>query len=506
MKIKQIIHSYINIISRVEKFVFLNTTLFSVFLIFVGFIVRLFSIVQSSINPDDINFYEIAINSSFLELIQVKYWAIDYPQLFFLLFKAVGLITTDLLILKLFNLAFYIGSSILIYKVSWYFFQTKKTLFIVLAYALSPFFIMADTTFNPYSGSLFFSLFLIYRYLKVRAHHSRRNILWIVFMTIVGSLFSYAFYFAVAAVLTYAAIEFLTNRKPSARKELLVIGGLMTGGTLPSLMQLVTHLSGFSPMSPYPTTLHVVFSRYLEDIWPIYNQSINFVFLGALLFIFVRGVAQKQVQISLFVVTMLIVSFVSYYVMDLLDLFLTTRLFFLFHVGLILLLFSLLHRSRMGIVTLIFIITIMSIPTFRSLLFHRTNKATYETIAQLMYKSCTGDSFYVIDSSSFHYYPLYHYYIPSSNIRTQNQYECILGQTRTFDVDIKRESEIDYTANKYYFVNLNNKTKRGMFWSNLCMKNSKCSIFTLKDNTFIDVSKYKFGPFFDMNNIRSEFE
>lgn len=474
--------------------------------LFIGFIVRYIRTVSVSINPDDINFYEIALNSSFLELIQVKYWAIDYPQLFFLFFKAVGFITSDLLILKLFNLAFYIGSSILIYKVSWYLFQTKKTLFIVLAYAFSPFFIIADTTFNPYSGSLFFSLLLIERYLKVRAHYSRHNILWIVFTTIVGSFFSYAFYFAVAAVLTYAAIEFLTNRKPSARKELLVIGGLMIGGTLPSLMQLVTHLSGFSPMSPYPTTLHMVFSRYLEDIWPIYNQSINFVFLGVLVFIFVRDVAQKQVKISLFVVSILIVSFVSYYVMDLLDLFLTTRLFFLFHFGLILLLFSLLHRSRMGIVTLIFIIAIMSTPTLRSLLFHRTNKTTYETIAQLMYKSCTGDSFYIIDSSSFHYYPLYHYYIPNSNVRTQEQYECILGQTRTFDVDIKRESEIDQIASNYYFINLNNKTKRGGYWSRLCTENKDCFVYVSKLKSFVKTSSNHIGGLFNISNIISEFE
>lgn len=464
-----------------------------------GLLIRIFLVYKITIYPDDINFYSISLLTRFREIISLKYWAIDYPQGYFLITRLLILLSKDVLFLKVLNLMFYIISSILLYKLGRRLFNDKLvSLFPLALFSSSQFLTGIDISLNPYPFSFTLSIALIYMFIGLVDKFSLRKAIFFGLLITFSTFVSYALFFVIFALLI--SLILFTWKNPSNKKQYVRIAIILFISTIPSIFQLFQIIHLFSALSLYPSSLLEAARDYINSplkqimiLPPVY-----FILPLFVLFFLPR---QKKVTVNktkyfLIPLGILISSIISLVIMERLGLNISTRLFFAFHLGVILLVSFLANKNSLFKQIIIYIILISFIGNIHFILERKTNKQTFEKIAKEMLTECSDpQTFYIIDSSNYYFYPLYHYYIPFSPYKTQKQYECILGHTSVFDTSTKQPLKNlpkSKTTSSYYFINLNQTGSMANNFISLC-RDSTCYIFNARLERFENVND-KFSP------------
>lgn len=437
--------------------------------ILIGLLIRLLLINKLHVNGDEINFYEIGVLTSFKEILQLKYWAIDYPQLYFLMIRFFSLITNELIHFKIANQFFYLISAIFIYKIGNNTFKDKiYVLFPVILYATSSYIIENDINVNPYSAAFALSCVIVFYYLKLKARVTLINILKLGLAIAVGSFISYSMFFVILSIGLDALI---TNFYKKSIKNLEILGAIVVSST-PSIFQLLQSLSGFSSLTPEDSNLSNTLQSFINSFLPTSEILLRFVLIIVVLTLSLVNIVVNHKKMWIFLM-LILGTIIPLFIFEKLDLFLSVRLLYPIFISLIFLTinekakFNLINISVTIILVMLSIIFMINKPSY---------KRIYQNIAGSVYKICSADTTIIIDSSNFNYYSLYHYYFNRVRIYDLAKYECILGRSTIFESTIKRSQKWVYGAKRYFFINMNSSGNNLNNFRHLCV-NAVCCIY-----------------------------
>lgn len=476
-----------------------------------GFLIRIYLIYKIAIYPDDINFYNISLFNRFGGIITLKYWAVDYPQGYFLITRLLILLSPNLLFLKVANLIFYIISSVLLFKLGRRLFKNQLiSLFPFALFSSSQFLMVTDIALNPYALSLTLSIALVYVFISLVDRFSFKKAVLFAFLIIFSTFISYALFLIIFALFIYSF--FSIWKYPSSKKRYLTIVVILLISIIPTLIQLFLIIPLFPALSPHPSSLIDAMRSYIYSnlrqimILPV----IDFIFpVFILVFLPKQKFARMDTaKIYLLSLSIFISSIISFVIMEQLDLNISTRLFFAFHLGIILLLSILASKNNLIKLLVTYFILISFLANYHYALEVKTNKHLFQTIAKQMLVQCSDpQTFFIIDSSNYYFYPLYHYYIPFSPYKTKTRYKCVLGHTSVFDTNI-RKPLLNLPKSKmssYYFINLDQTDSMVKKFINLCQA-SVCYIFNPRLEEFEKIyynSGFNLKYEYNINHINS---
>ena len=129
--------------------------LFFIFLI--GLLIRAYLASQRALWADEVFYFEVSANNSWLNIILTKHWIKDNPPFFMLFLKAWSLISTSIIWLRLTGIISYAVSFLLLFKL---FRDSGKKIFLLILsfFALSVYFSYINYWISPYNLILPFSL------------------------------------------------------------------------------------------------------------------------------------------------------------------------------------------------------------------------------------------------------------------------------------------------------------------------------------------------------------
>jgi len=133
-----------------------------------GGIIRYIRIVQEIVWNDEIFYLSVARNEGLWAIITSSHWIIDHPPLYLLFVHFWSLVSTSSIWLRIPNIFFYLGSSLVLLKIGEQLFRQKFTRLVLSGiYAFFPYFVGIDWQAIPYSLTFLFFLGSFYHYLRI---------------------------------------------------------------------------------------------------------------------------------------------------------------------------------------------------------------------------------------------------------------------------------------------------------------------------------------------------
>lgn len=458
----------------------------------VGLLIRLTLISKLHINGDEINFYEIGIYTSFKDIITIKYWAIDYPQIYFLFVRFISLFSTELIHIKIANQIFYLISAIFVYKIGEkLYFHSYTSLIPLIIYSASSFLIENEINVNPYSAATAFTCIIIYYYLNTKEKASLNNLLFLVIGIFIGTHISYSVLFVVLAIIVDALL--LLQKEYAKFIRIFIFIGLAVS---PSIIQIILSINNFSSLTPESSTLINTLFQFKNSAVPINSIYQQTIMIGTLLTISVFNSITEFKSKSFFLILIVSVIF-SLFILEILDLYIAVRLLYPLYLGLIFLITSRRKKFTKVLIILILLLVYFSI---QFMVKKPSYKHLYQSISKNLYDVCKSKSTIIIDSSDFRYYSLYHYYFNHVVPFNTSKYECLLGRSTVFDSSVKREKKWVYDGEQYYFINMSKKQTNINNYLSLC-RNAECYIFNPELMRFDCINHKNFAHQYAINFV-----
>lgn len=124
--------------------------------IFIGLILRIYYLINYNLIADEIAYLSIARSKTLYDIFTLNHWIKDHGVLYYLFLKLGFFISKDFFYLRFWNLAFYLGSSWVLFAFFKKHFSNELCFLISSLFALFPYFVWMNVVISPFNLAIFF--------------------------------------------------------------------------------------------------------------------------------------------------------------------------------------------------------------------------------------------------------------------------------------------------------------------------------------------------------------
>lgn len=263
--------------SKVEYILRVLSYVPSIAVVMAGLHLRYYRVVNELIWGEEAIYLGIARAHSLLDILFVKHWLIDHPQLYLVFMDFWSMLGTDPIWLRAPNLVVYLLSAYIVFKIANLLFTSSLVKFILLGfYCLMPYFVGIEWQAVPYSFAIFFFWGTTYSVLSlIKSSQSREHLYsLIVFLT----LFLYTSFeslFLVTSIFVFLMILYIFSLAPFEKLKMLSLGVLLPVILfLPEVIIVLFRLKEFPKLAGHFVEKNYQIWTLLERIFLLQKTSI----------------------------------------------------------------------------------------------------------------------------------------------------------------------------------------------------------------------------------------
>lgn len=283
-------------------------------LIFFGFLLRLYFILSREIFTDEVFYRNVALSSSFSNILIYDHWIKDHGLFFLLILKILTYVSKNIVILRLFNLIFYVILSVSCFNFFKSINKKKFAYLFVFAYLINSYFIFTSSIISPFNFVSFFSILTIIKLLEYFfIKSSNKNLILFNILSILSFYSDFSSIYLFFSLLILIIILFSINNKLflfifSALFQLFFI--------LPGVFYALKNFKEISNLNPSVLNFNFDFYQFIEFFSDIillrigksYSLIIFIVLVLSLVFILIKKNDVFLRRLSLFTLFSFIVN------------------------------------------------------------------------------------------------------------------------------------------------------------------------------------------------------
>lgn len=465
-----------------------NINLLFLIITFSGLILRLYFIFSRDVFTDEVFYLNVAIQNSFKDIFFLNIWLKDHAFLYLVLLKILSFLTSDIFLLRLSSVVFYIIISVILFKFFSKFSKPMASLTIFL-FSFYSYFAYLNSQISPYNLSLFFSVLSIVFLLEKKFFASS-------IFAILAFYSDYSsFYYFLFFILFFLWV-FLTDTE----QILLLLNSLLLIiiFILPQIKYLLFNWNDILHLNNYNFSEFRNFkflTLFLNTIFLRQNEWFSLIIAAALLLILYLTIIKNRNKkreigiLFLFLISFIIGLLSLYFISDRLIYIYSERSFWFFYLELTIILstlFNLIKRIEQKIIYLVligFIIVARFFPndnfTFPGIVPNLNYH--YQDLVQEL-NNVGPDKIIYIDKR-YNYTPLKEYYL--RNIKNQVVIRSQFTVTKQFRIKEHFLLDEENLTNRTVVVNFNDNffsskvNSRISVYQKKCIK-SECRFYKLK--------------------------
>ena len=461
----------------------------------ISFYVRISIMKVWEIDKDEVNYFKVANNTSYINLFLNNYWTKDDPGLYMIIEKAVISISSNIFHLRLINFVASILTGLFLYKMSYLFFSKSNKYLLPALIMGSYLFIFLSIYARDYQLAACFLIISNYFYLKI--HFSKYNVSDIVFFSIFLTFAAYTSYTTIFYIISILIFDFycLIRKKLNIKVSFFSFGlaGLLSLPQFIIALKNIINISGVAPpvkvsifnMIDYVASGTFFFLAQLPD----YCVDLFLLIIFLIIIYLFRNLKNTKIKsILILSIIFIFVPFISMYILrKFLHYHLTTDLFFLSSMGIFIILTIFFTHKKSLFIKLFLAIYYLTIlfSLSNNNIFYKKYFTSNKYLTRIMENSCSENSLYIVNSSFYDYFPIIDYYLWDYDLpKNQRNIEkslCVANNLIIFDTITGLQDNTNNNLknkDKIYFIYLTNSIADKRFYNylQLCKKKTCFSI------------------------------
>lgn len=236
-------------------------------LIFFGFLLKLYFILSREIFTDEVFYRNVALSSSFSSILTYDHWIKDHGLFFLFILKILTYISKNIVILRLFNLIFYVVLTVSCFNFFKSINKKKFAYFFVFAYLINSYFIFTSSVISPFNFVSFFSILTIIKLLEYFfVKSSNKNLILFNILSILS------FYSDFSSVYLFFSLLILIIILFSIKKKLFpfIFSALFQAVfILPGVFYALKNFKKISNLNPSVLNFNLNFYQFIEFFFDI---------------------------------------------------------------------------------------------------------------------------------------------------------------------------------------------------------------------------------------------
>lgn len=236
-------------------------------LIFFGFLLQLYFILSREIFTDEVFYRNVALSSSFSSILTYDHWIKDHGLFFLFILKILTYISKNIVILRLFNLIFYIVLTVSCFNFFKSINKKKFAYLFVFAYLINSYFIFTSSVISPFNFVSFFSILTIIKLLEYFfVKSSNKNLILFNILSILS------FYSDFSSVYLFFSLLILIIILFSIKKKLFpfIFSALFQAVfILPGVFYALKNFKKISNLNPSVLNFNLNFYQFIEFFFDI---------------------------------------------------------------------------------------------------------------------------------------------------------------------------------------------------------------------------------------------
>jgi len=259
------------------------------FLIFIGVIIRIYSMFNRDIYVDESYYLDVAKINSFFSILKVDHWIKNHGILTILFLKLSQLLTNNLTLLRLPNIIVYLFINYFIIRLFKRFNFNLAAIVFVFFHTLSPYFIFLQSMVSPFN---YCSMFVVWAFVQIMflIQDKKADINKIISTAAVITIawyFDYSAYYIYLLLLTVFLWALITKKE--LVKTILNIITLSVVGISTSILYIIVNFAKIAEFHPKETFI-LSLSQYFIEITNMMFLRLDrgiFIYLSPIFFIFI---------------------------------------------------------------------------------------------------------------------------------------------------------------------------------------------------------------------------